>query len=530
MRKRKLTLRTRIFLFVTTIILLLILLSSIVYSVLEFQDSKRNYQTLSRQTANSLSHMQTMGEAIINHRVPEIEAMTNRASHQTGNPIISVVDRNGVILVHPHHDVPGEEATFHQLNHALVFGAYITEESDGSEGEAILTIAPIYYHEGISNQLVGAVVVEYPMEMIYEDLYRHIEKVIWIALLSLVSGGIGAGILAQKIKRDTLGLEPSTISQLYKQRNAILQSIKEGIVAIDMSGHITLMNPSAKDMIIQSKGLGNELSFVSELGLTRVIGGQKFEPDKELEIEGKTFIVNSVPIHEKERVVGAIASFRDKTEMRYLVETLSEVKQYSDGLRAHTHEYTNKLYVLLGLLELGEQQEAIAFIKEETTHQSAISKHILKTIADVHIQAILFGKLAKASEKKVDLVVDVNSSVDHLPNHLSLTKMTLIIGNLLDNAMEAVMEQNKRFVSFFITDLGRDIVIEVKDNGPGFTDLSLVDKGMSKKGSDRGFGLYNVEETINQLAGSMEIHQPDEGGSLVVVYLPKTLERGDEPQ
>ncbi|MBJ6870687.1 Spo0B domain-containing protein, partial [Vibrio cholerae] len=71
-----------------------------------------------------------------------------------------------------------------------------------------------------------------------------------------------------------------------------------------------------------------------------------------------------------------VCSFRDKTELQNLVNTISEVRKYSEDLRAQTHEFTNKLFVLSGLLQLGHYIEAIEFIQQESNiHQS--QNHIL---------------------------------------------------------------------------------------------------------------------------------------------------------
>ena len=66
-----------------------------------------------------------------------------------------------------------------------------------------------------------------------------------------------------------------------------------------------------------------------------------------------------------------VASFRDKTELKSLINTISEVRKYSEDLRAQTHEFTNKLYVLSGLLQLGQYKDAFEFIqKESAVHQT----------------------------------------------------------------------------------------------------------------------------------------------------------------
>ncbi len=145
---------------------------------------------------------------------------------------------------------------------------------------------------------------------------------------------------------------------------------------------------------------------------------------------------------------------------------MTEVRKYSEDLRAQTHEFSNKLYAILGLLELGEYDEAIDLIKEEYAMQNEQHDLLFHNIHSQQVQAILLGKISKASEKKVKLVIDENSSLAPLPAHIGLSHLITIIGNLIDNAFEAVAEQSVKEVLFFITDMGHDIVIEVSDTGP----------------------------------------------------------------
>ncbi|MHC8523767.1 sensor histidine kinase [Rossellomorea sp. H39__3] len=99
--------------------------------------------------------------------------------------------------------------------------------------------------------------------------------------------------------------------------------------------------------------------------------------------------------------------------MQELISTLSEVQQYSHDLRAQTHEYTNKLYAISGWLQLGKVTKAMAFIHDETGQQKAYERVLFEQIHDPTIQAVLIGKLSKASEKKIAFALDETSSIEY---------------------------------------------------------------------------------------------------------------------
>lgn len=190
-----------------------------------------------------------------------------------------------------------------------------------------------------------------------------------------------------------MGLEPYEIAGLYKEKNAVLHAVKEGILAIDQDGFITMMNQPAKKLLhIQGSvrhrkvdGLfpSNYLYEVLRTGIPQI--------DKEMVWKDQTVIVNCTPLFDKDKITGVVASFRDKTEIEQMVNTISEVKRYSEDLRAQTHEFTNKLYVLSGLLQLGEYDQAVNMIQSETTDLQLQNSVVFNQIRDTKVQAILIG-------------------------------------------------------------------------------------------------------------------------------------------
>lgn len=153
--------------------------------------------------------------------------------------------------------------------------------------------------------------------------------------------------------------------------------------------------------------------------------------------------------------------------------------------------------------------------------------HILfDQIEDSKVQAILLGKIGKASENKISFSIDENSSLNTLPDHIDISSLIAILGNIIDNAFEAVESTEEKEVTLFATDMGNDIIFEVADSGEGIDESKhLFKKGFSTKQSgNRGYGLTILQDTVNSLGGSLEIKNHKSKGAIVTVFIPKQLE------
>ena len=463
-KSRKVSLQTKIVSLIITLILFVVLLLAGIFVYIQSVDTKHQVEQLALQTAKSLSFMPAIKEAFQNNEHKStIQSIAEQVREQAGADYVIVEDRYGVMYSHSNSELIGTKSNNPYNYEALTFGGYYTLEGNGTSGPALMAKAPIIVHNGDYDQVVGVVTVEFLIKGIESNILSRTKEIILFSLGVLLAGIVGGILLARSIRKDTLGLEPNEIAALYRERSAILLSIKEGIIAIDQNGFITMMNTSAEEMLHVNDDYMRHISKVlPNFNMERVL-----ETDQEIAFQDKVFILNMTPILENNSTVGVVCSFRDKTELQNLVNTISEVRKYSEDLRAQTHEFTNKLFVLSGLLQLGQYKEAIEFIQQESNiHQS--QNHILfHQIHDAKVQAILLGKIGTASEKKIDFHIEGDSALHPLPDHIKVSHLITILGNIIDNAFDAVSGQEEKRVSFFVTDIGHDIVFEVIDSGIG---------------------------------------------------------------
>ncbi|WP_330218306.1 sensor histidine kinase [Ornithinibacillus californiensis] len=522
----KITLQTKI---LVLIIGLIILITASLTGIVAYYESKEIEKHIGERALNAaitISLMPTVIDAF-EHENPTgvLQPIAEEIREIIGAEFIVIGNANSIRYAHPDTGKIGKKMVGGDNDRALISGETYTSKAVGSLGPSLRGKAPVINEDG---EIIGIISVGFMLDDIQSIIYNNLLKFSGSAIPIILLGIFGSVMLARNIRKDTFGLEPHQIASLFQDRSAILSSVKEGIVAVGADGRVTMMNESAQKILGLSNNYMNQRieEVFPNTKMYDVLNSGSAIKDDEVVLNNRPVIVNRTPIlNDKSQVVGVVASFRDKTEINEMLNTLSEVRKYSEDLRAQTHEYTNKLYVLSGLLQLGHYKEAIELIQIESSATVQVNKILLEQIKDQTIQAILLGKIGKSSEKKVEFRIDTNSYLEELPSHIDVAKLITIVGNLLDNALEAVEKKEKREIVFFVTDLGDDIVFEIADSGdgiPGQDTYRIFERGYStKREKGRGYGLAIVTETIGELGGQIEVHNPPDGGAIFSVFIPK---------
>ncbi|MCM2583921.1 two-component sensor histidine kinase CitS [Bacillus stercoris] len=524
------SLQTKIMGLIAALLVFVIGVLTITLAVQHTQEERRQAEQLAVQTARTISYMPPAKELIERKggHAAETQDVIEQMKEQTGAYAIYILDEKGDI-----RSASGKSGLEKlERSREILFGGSHVSATKADGRRVIRGSAPIMKEQKGYSQVIGSVSVDFLQTETEQSIKKHLRNLSVIAVLVLLLGFAGAAVLAKSIRKDTLGLEPHEIAALYRERNAMLLAIREGIIATNREGVVTMMNVSAAEMLrLPEPVIHLPIDEVMPgAGLMSVLEQGEIPPNQEVSVNDQVFIINTKVMNQGGQAHGIVVSFREKTELKKLIDTLTEVRKYSEDLRAQTHEFSNKLYAILGLLELGEYDEAIDLIKEEYAIQNEQHDLLFHNIHSQQVQAILLGKISKASEKKVKLVIDENSSLAPLPAHIGLSHLITIIGNLIDNAFEAVAEQRVKEVLFFITDMGRDIVIEVSDTGTGVPPdkmEAVFERGYSSKGMKRGYGLANVKDSVRELGGWIELANQKNGGAVFTVFIPKEKQGGN---
>lgn len=526
LRTRKLTLQGKIVLLEVSIIFLVSLVLGLAFARIVSHTTAELIGENALDVARTVALIPTIRDAFpTKDPANVIWPLAEKIRKATGAEFVVVGNREGIRYSHPLPDRIGKFMVGGDNAPALEGKEYVSE-AVGSLGPSLRGKAPVYGPDG---EIIGLVSVGFMLRDIREIIWEYDQWVIGFVLIGLALGAIGAVLLARSIKKEIFGLEPIEIATVFQERMAVLQSIREGIIAINDRQEITVLNTEARRLLnLPEDAVGRRVTdIIPNSRMPRVLETGQAQYDQEMILGDTVVVANRVPITINGRVAGVVATFRDRTEMRRLGEELSEVKRYAEALRSQTHEFTNKMHTVSGLVQLGRYDQAVDYICDATSGHQNLIELLMRRVPDPTVAAIILGKYNRAGELRVRLEVDENSSLRYSPGELDGDTLVTVLGNLLDNAVEAVkdLEPARRVVRLGLSDEAPEFTITVDDTGPGIPPENLdriFDEGFSTKDSaKRGIGLALVKRAVENAGGQVTVESSSDKETRFVVRIPK---------
>jgi two-component system CitB family sensor kinase len=460
-----------------------------------------------------------------------VQTVAERIRRASGASYVVVIDLRGVRRSHPIPALIGEPV----VEPIVVRDGHTHVGTDqGATGRSANGKAPLY---GPSSALVGEVSVGIPEHDVLGELWRELPTFGLYAAIATAIGAAAAYLLARRLKRTTFGLELEEIAGLLQDREAMLHGIREGVVAFDPDGRITVVNDEARRLLGLGTALGRLLEDVLPDGrLRRALDGTLTGTDVSVLTDDHCLAVNRMPVTLHGRELGAVVTVRDRTELIGLLRELDSVRGLTDALRAQQHEFTNRMHTLAGLLDIGEHQSAYEYAIETARSGQALTEAVRRHIGNQLMVGLIVAKTTVATERGVRIVLTDDSALGADPPHLR--RMLTIVGNLLDNAIDATAEappaDGGRRIRLTLTEGDELIVVRVADNGPGIvpgTSQSIFDDGWSTRPergtARRGLGLAMVHRLVQRHGGTIRVSEGPGAVFTVVLPLP---DRAPVPQ
>ncbi|PWW02652.1 sensor histidine kinase [Mangrovibacter plantisponsor] len=525
-RKRPMKLSTSVILMVSAVIIPLLLVVHLLY-FFQISDATRDgLEDKAMAVARTLADSPQVQQALLQPpQTRQIQPLAEAIRKRNDLLFVVITNMDGIRYSHPNKDAIGHHYIGSDINTALV-GNENVSVNHGVLGEAVRVYTPVYDSQ---HQQIGVVAIGISLDKVKAQINHSRWSIIWTVLFGALISAIGIWCLVRMLKRILFGLEPYEISTLFEQRQAMLQSIKEGVIAVDDQAHVNLINQTARQLLRDTSTadapLPGHISDSQPLiaTLREVLRTGKPLRDQEITLNGRVLLSNTVPVRSNNTIIGAICTFRDKTEVSQLMQRLSGMVNYVDALRERSHEFMNKLHVILGLLHMKSYERLEDYIlSTANNYQAEIGSLQLKIKSPV-IVGFLLGKINRAHDAGLRLTLAEDCLMPDNDNEDQVAVLITVLGNLIENALDALQGQPEGEVSVLLHYQEGWLSCEVSDDGPGIAPenvQAIFEKGFSSKGSERGVGLFLAKQQAENLGGSISVESEPGVYTQFYVQLP----------
>ena len=446
-----------------------------------------------------------------------IQPIAEAIRRSVGADFVVVADKDGIRFSHPNPENIGKRVSTDPST-ALAGDVYVGYQ-DGTLGRSLRAKVPI-----LSNgEVIGIVSVGFLEAQLAEKLGQALPIMSLTILLALALGIGGSLILARRIDRQTFGLGPREIAGLLEQRDAMLHGIREGVLALDRTGRITLANDEARRLLgLPTAVEGRPVAEIVEQGRVReVLDGTAAGADQVVLSGDRVLVANRMPVQIRGTEVGAVVTLRDRTELEGVLRELDTVRGLAQALRAQAHEFSNKLHVVGGLIELGRLDEAVRFVAETSLVHQELVDLIQERIGDPALAALLLAKAAVSSERHVEFRLAADA---RLPDQIAdVRDLITVVGNLVDNAIDAAAGPPDAWVEVSVHADPDGTAVRVSDSGSGVDERAVDEifrEGFTTKtgGTHYGVGLALVRQVAQRRGGWVRV--ANDGGAVFTALIP----------
>jgi sensor histidine kinase regulating citrate/malate metabolism len=394
--------------------------------------------------------------------------------------------------------------------------------------------------DGSLGQQIGTVTVGEAAPSVWQRLRGASSYLVIYLGIASVLGLLGSWLLARRIKRQTLGLEPREIAGLAEHREALLYGLAEGVVALDPQLRVTLVNDVGRRLLDLPEGaVGMSLRELGIEGrLREVLAGEHTGDDARDAVvvrRGRVLVMNRMSVTKDGRSLGSVTTLRDRTELAQLERELGSFRSSTELLRAQTHEFANQLHTISGLIQIGDYDEVVSYVGALNRYRESLDLTVTRRVHDTAVAALLMAKSSVAAERRVELRVSERTTLLRLDPELSADVGT-VVGNLVDNAIDAAAGSGTPLSPAWVeVELRQDassVEIMVRDSGPGVAPelaQEVFAHGFTTKaaaGGERGIGLAMTRLVCRRRGGEVAVTNTEDGAAFIARMSVQRLPEG----
>lgn len=451
-----------------------------------------------------------------------LQPFAERVRGDTGVDFITIMDRAGTRYTHPNPKQIGKR--FLGNTATALRGESFTETYTGTLGPSVRAVAPVF---GADGEVIALVAVGITVEAISAELAERLLPLAAVAAGALVVGVGGSYLVSARLRRQTRGMAPAQLRDMFEYYRAILHSVREGLVLVGSDGRVVLCNDAAGELLGREGDVRG--SAVADLALAPELAAAftaaKPRTDELHVTDTRVLLVNTMPVVAGDRERGNVVTLRDHTQLQALTGELDTVRGFAESLRAQAHESANRLHAVVALLELGRVDRAVELATAELATAQELTDRVVGAVTEPVLAALLLGKSSQASERGVELELAAETAVQEIGAAIDARDLITILGNLIDNALDAAVEraaERPPKVTVTVTSGSEELLLRVADSGPGIdADADIFQHGWSTKSpgrTGRGLGLALVGRAVRRYGGDIAVANDD--GAVFTVRLP----------
>lgn len=442
-----------------------------------------------------------------------------RLKDQAHVDFITIMSPAGIRYTHPTPALIGQ----HYIGNIdkAQQGEELTETYTGSLGPSVRTIVPVF---DAGHRVVALVAVGITVKAISAELRERLWPLFGVASAVVLVGALGGWLISARLRRQTRGVAPDELSNLFEYHEAVLHSVREGVLLVGRDGRIGLCNDGARTLLgLDADPVGRDLATLGlPDGLAEAFTSAENRAEELHLTDSRVLLVSTTAVRSGGRAQGTVVVLRDHTELQSLTGELTTARGLAEALRSQAHEAANRLHTVVSLVEIGKPEQAVEFATAELAFAQELTDRVVGAVAEPVLAALLLGKAAEASERGVELAVTPDTVIDDVSLGVEARDLVTILGNLIDNGLDAAARGTghpKVVVTARTDDDG--LLLRVADTGPGVPEgADVFRRGWSTKAEDgHGLGLALVGQAVRRYGGTVEVGH--DAGAVFTVRLPR---------
>ncbi|MFC8817054.1 SpoIIE family protein phosphatase [Streptomyces rochei] len=314
------------------IVLLLVVAAAVALVLQVRHDSEVEARNRSVAVASTFANSPGIREAL---RGPDptavLQPRAEATRRATGVDFVVVMNTDGIRYTHPKPDRIGKEFVG-DIAPALA-GETVTEEIEGTIGPLVQAVVPVETPDG---EVVGLVSAGITTENVGGAADRQLPLVLIVAGVGLVLATAGTALVSRRLLRQTHGLGPHEMTRMYEHHDAVLHSVREGVLIVGPEGRLLLANDEAQRLLdLPEDAEGRQ---VRDLRLpedtAELLSSGRVATDEVHLVKDRLLAVNQRPTDVRGGPAGSVATLRDSTELRALSGRAESARERLDILYA----------------------------------------------------------------------------------------------------------------------------------------------------------------------------------------------------